>query len=434
MGSCKNKFKKIRFILTLLTLSISTFFSAETICASEPVKIGLNRPETGPYIRIGLDQERAATLAAEEINASGGLLSRPIEIIMRDSRSRPGISKTNVIDLIENQNVSMIFGGASSGVAIKVGEICQEKGTVFMATVTAANETTGIKGHRHTFRACYNAWMGAKALGKYLQQNFSGKRFFYVVADYSWGRSAETSIRKFSNTEDRNKHKSAYTVFPGATDSQFRNKIKLAETRQADVLVLAHFGNDMTRAVRLATELGLKKKMQIVVPILELSMCETAGPEAMEGIIGTSDWNWRVPHNFNYARGIKFVEKFRSRYGRYPCWGAATAYTALWEYCNAVRRAQSLKPKNVIKSLEGHSFTLLKDKQKWRSFDHQNVQTVYLVRCKNSNEVKGSYGQQDYFDNIDHFSGAEVVRTEKEWQQIRLRADMPNRLEKLLGE
>lgn len=424
----------MRYIVFLVIMSVLGPGLSPSAESSETIRIGLNRPGSGPYVKIGMDQERAALLATEEINQGGGILGRPIELIMRDSQSNPDISAANVLHLIQKERVPMIFGGASSGVALRVSQVCQEQKTVFMATVTAANATTGIQAHRHTFRTCYNAWMGAKALGTYLKENFAGKRFFYVVADYSWGRSAEASIRKFSGTEDRNMHRSSYTTFPGATEEEFRNKIKLAKIRRADVLVLAHFGSDMARAVRIATEYGLKNKMQIVVPIMELSMCEGAGPEAMEGILGTSDWNWRIPFKYNHPRGKIFVEKFRKRYGRAPCWGAATAYTALWQYKAGVERARSFDAGAVVTALEGFRFQLLKDEQQWRGFDHQNIQSVYLVRGKLAPDVRRSEYQQDYFDNIFRFKGRDVVRTHTEWENVRRRAGLATHLELLDGE
>lgn len=417
-----------------ITIGFLLLTFGQNVDAQETVRIGLNRPESGPYFRIGLDQERAALLAAEEINAQGGILGHPIDLLMLDSQSKPDPSEENVRRLIDTQKVRMIFGGASSGVAIRVSQVCQEKGVVFMATVTAANATTGEEGHRHTFRTCYNAWMGAKALGTFLKANYPGKKYFYVVADYSWGLSAEESIRRFSGTEDRSVHKSTYTTFPGATEEEFRNKVRLAQIRGAEILVLAQFGNDMTMAVRAANEMNLKDSMQIVVPILELSMCEGAGPEAMEGIIGSSDWNWRVPDAYGFERGKSFVDRFKARYGRYPCWGAATAYTGLWQYKEAVERAGTFDAPAVIRALEGHTFTLLKDEQEWRELDHQNVQTVYLVRCRNAVDVHGSEKGLDYFENIDYLQGAMVVRTPDEWRRIRRSAKKPEFLEELCDE
>ncbi|KPA13579.1 branched-chain amino acid ABC transporter substrate-binding protein, partial [Candidatus Magnetomorum sp. HK-1] len=283
---------KLSFIFIMIWLIIPC-----SLFADQSIKIGMNYPQTGPYMLIGIDQERGAQLALEEIFATGGILGRQIEILRKNSKSNPDLSALNIIELIDQKKVKMIFGGSSSSVAIRTSEICQKKSTLFMATVTSANATTGKRGHRHTFRTCYSAWMGGKALGIYLKKKFPSEhnRYFFIVANYSWGRSAEKSIRKFSGAENKQIHKVSYTKFPGASRQSFINKMKLAKLLKPDVLVLCHFGADMTEGISVATKLGLKKDMHVVVPILELSICETTGPEIMEGIIGTSDFNWKVP-------------------------------------------------------------------------------------------------------------------------------------------
>jgi len=404
--------------------------------AADVVRIGMNYPQSGPYRYIGIDQERGAQLALDEINETGGILGKKVEIYRLDSKSDPEQSALNVLELIEKKQVAMIFGGASSAVALRVSDICQQEGILFMGTVTSANETTGIKAHRHTFRTCYSAWMGGKALGIYLRKHFptKNKKYFFIVADYSWGRSAEASIRKFSGAENKEMHPVSYTKFPGVTEQSFYNKMKLARIRKADVLVLCHFGDEMTKAIQVANDMQLKKEMQIVVPILELSMCEGAGPEAMAGIVGTSDFNWKVPFAGNYQKGKDFVLTFAERYGRYPCWGGAKAYTILWEYKNAVERAGSFEPAKVIRALEGHNFTLLKDEEMWRDFDHQNVQTVFLVKGNPKAVVLKDRYQMDYFQIIDRLTGREAARTRSEWETVRLDAGLPPYLEKLPDE
>ncbi len=368
----------------------------------------------------------------EEINAAGGVLGKKIVLVKRDSMSRVDTTRQNVYIMIA-EGVTMIFGGASSAVAAMSSQICQEKGMLFMGTVTASNDITDENAHRHTFRACYNAWMGAKALGEYLKTKFSGKKYFYITAGYSWGISCEDSLRKFTGTTDTNVHQSVRTPFP-ASDENFASAIVLAKKANPDVLVMVQFGGDMSKMIRMATEAGLKEKCQFVVPVLELNLAIGAGPKVMEGVYGGSDWNWRVPYKYNYERGIKFVEKFVKRYNQYPCWGASTAYTNLYEYKSAVERAKSFDVAKVIKALEGHTFTLLKDAETWRDFDHQCIQFVFVVQCKKEADVLKDPLQQDYFNVLQKYPAADLAKTRAEWDATRASANKPPKLEPLEGE
>ena len=158
------------------------------------------------------------------------------------------------------------------------------------------------------------------------------------------------------------------------------------------------------------------------------------GPDVMEGTIGAVPWSWKVPYQYNYPQGKKFVEKFAARYGKYPSTSGASAYTILYEYKSAVERAGTYDSAAVVKALEGHQYQLLKDKQVWRDFDHQSVQTVYAVKCKPKSEVRQDKYFLDYFEIISRLSGEEAVRTREEWNAVRIAANKPIELEKLSGE
>ncbi len=419
-----------RLILVLMLI----LTAAANGLAADVVKIGLNFPKTGPYSQTGMDQWRATKIAVDEINAAGGILGRKVEIVWRDSQSKVPVTKANVTELIEKEGVQMVFGGVSSAVAIASGEICQDKKVLFMATVTASNATTDKYGHRYQFRLFYNAWMGGKVLGKYLTNKYPGKTYFYITADYTWGWTTEESLRHFTQSTDKERHQSVQVPFPGAVQSDVYKALFKASASKADILMLILFGKDMERAAKLTTQMGLKGKMVVVVPILELSQAENIGPQAMEGIIGTNDWNWRVPYRYNYELGKTFVEKFANLNDRYPGLGASNVYTVLYEYKSAVQRAGTFEAPQVINALEGHKFQLLKDEQQWRAFDHQCVQTIYLVRCRPASEVVKDRFKLDYFEIIESFPGQDLVRSEEEWKKARRQAGVPPALEPLPGE
>jgi len=393
------------------------------------LKIGLNYPETGPYSVQGLAQLRAAEMAVDEINKAGGILGREITLVVKDSQSKADMSTKNVEELIDTEGCEMIFGGSSSAVAIAGGKAAKSRGKLYFGTLTYSNATTGTEAHKYIFRECYNAWMGAKVLSEYLKENYSGKRYYYVTADYTWGWTTEKSIRKFSRSLDSKRHKRVLTRFPGATDSEFENALKKVAASKAEVLVLVLFGNDMAKAVKIATRMGLKDRMDIVVPNLTLGMAESAGPRIMEGVVGASPWFWKIPYDYNYPKGKAFVENFAAKYKNYPSTSAASAYTILFQYKEAAERAGTLDAKSVINILEGHKFVSLKDEQVWRGFDHQALQTVYAVKCKPYDEIVKDKFKQDYFEIMKTMPGEKAARSKARWTRTRTAAGKPETLE-----
>jgi branched-chain amino acid transport system substrate-binding protein len=415
-------------IFMLLCLMLTLANAAPSQAA---IKIALNYPETGPYFKQGKDQWKAAHLAKDEINAAGGILNQQIELISYDTNSSPALAASNAERAITKDGVKMIFGGSSSAVAVAVSKVSQEKGVPFFGTLTYSTTVTGTEARRHAFRECNNSWMAAKAISSYLNKNFSGKKYFYITADYTWGWTTEASLRKFSDTENKSIHKGVLTPFP-STD--FTAALKKADQERPDVLVLVLFGQEMATAIRTAHKMGMKDRMQIVVPNLTIGMAELGSPRAMEGVVGTVPWCWQVPYKYNYSRGIQFIEDFQKRHVRYPSSSAASAYTILYEYKAAVERAGTFDSASVIKALEGHRYQMLKDEQVWRDFDHQSVQTVYVVRCKPRDEVVKNKHNLDYFEIIDSLPGRLAVRTQQEWREVRKSAGKPTRLERLPGD
>lgn len=413
-------------LLGLCLLSLAGFNAA--VLAQESIKLGINYPSTGRYKNEGIAQVQGALMAIEEINAAGGLLGRPLELLTANSASEPERAVKNVQQLA-NQGAAMLFGGVSSAVAVAAGKEAAKHNLIYFGTLTYANEVTGAEGHRHMFRETYNAHMAAKVLAKYLNESLSDKKLFYVTADYNWGWSVEDSMRELTHTEDALEHRSQLTAYPHPRESDFRSALEAAEKAQADVLVLAQFGDDMALAIQTAYNMGLHNKMTIIVPNLTLAMAKIAGSGVMEGVIGAVPWTWQVPYKYNHSKGKAFVERFVAQYQVYPTSTAATAYGIVYQFKDAVERTQSLETDKLIRTLEGHRYSLLKDQQEWRTFDHQNIQTVYAVKGRVRADVLKSHLHDDYFEILTQMSGSEAAMSQDEWQYERQKAQQPLALE-----
>ena len=422
-------YRKIRVLgaaVMLAAVAIVVAGTGPALAADEVVKIGLNYPETGPYSKQGLDQRRATEMAAEEINAAGGILGKKIQLFYRDTMSKAPVAKANAIELFDKEGVQMILGGSSSAVAIATGKVAKEKKKLFFGTLTYSTETTGEEAHRYVFRECYDSRMAAKALSEYLKKNFGGKKYFYVTADYSWGWTTEEAFRQFTDTQDKDKFPGILTKL-GTTD--YKNVLELAQQGNAEVLVLSLFGKDMEIGVRQAYEMGLKKKMQIVVPNMTLDMAEGAGPEAMEGVLSATPWYWKEALALNNPKIETVLKKFEAKYNRYLSTSGASAYVIMYQYKEAVERVKTFDTEAVIKTLEGHKYVGLKDEQVWRPFDHQSVQTVYAVKIKPAEEIKKSKYQLDLYEIIGKMKGEEAAITFAEWGAVRAKVGATATLE-----
>ena len=217
---------------------------------------------------------------------------------------------------------------------------------------------------------------------------------------------------------------------PNASKSDFGKALLDAKKANPDILVLVLFGDDFVKAMRMALQNRMMESgIKIVVPNATLSMAEGAGADAMNGVIGTMSWDWAVPRKYGFKGGMDFVDKFRQMYSRYPSAPAAAAYTILQEYRSAVERASTFETDYVITALEGHRYSYLKDEQYWRAFDHQSVQSVFLVQGKSQSEVNKDPLRLDYFDIVDKFDGESVAIPEDLWRWERLMNGKPGALD-----
>lgn len=404
--------------LSHLLLSCLLLVDLGNLAQAEPIKIGLNYPRTGNYKDEGLELRRGALLAVDEINQAGGVLGKPLELLSKNTSSQADKAVSNV-DYFANQDARMVLGGATSEEAIAAGQRARERGLLYFATLSYANEVTGLAGHRYLFRESNSAWMSARVLGEYLSWHMPRQRYHYIIVDDAWGRSMENALRLATNSTDRARH--GRTALPSGLvrREQYLAALNKAARSEADILVLVLLGENLQRSMRMVHNMGLKQRTQIIVPNLTKSVVQQAGPLVMEGVIGTEAWTWNLPSQDNIAQGQQFVERYISDYQEYPGSTSASAYSIVKQWADAVQRTQSLDSERLISTLEDHSYQLLKGQQQWRAFDHQNVQSIYAVRVRKRDDVMLDPFKQHYFDIIHHMDGDQAAPSQDEWQQER---------------
>ncbi|MFN5718896.1 MAG: ABC transporter substrate-binding protein, partial [Bradyrhizobium sp.] len=103
-----------------LAILVGSLPFAQRAQAADPIKIGLVTALSGQSARAGEALTRGATIAIEEINAKGGVLGRPLELVRRDDESNPAKGLTAARELIQREKVAVLLGGLDTPVQLAI--------------------------------------------------------------------------------------------------------------------------------------------------------------------------------------------------------------------------------------------------------------------------------------------------------------------------
>lgn len=359
----------------LAATAATTFASINVIAApTQSLVVGLNVPQTGPYSDQGMDQLRAYRMAIQEINAKGGVMGMQIVESVGDDQTKAPVAVENARRMIERDGAVMITGGSSTGTALAVSGLCQEKKTIFMATLTHGDETTNEDCHYHTFRRYIDAHMSAQAMARTMLAKYGTGNWFYITADYSWGHSNFDNISSVVNAKGA---KTVANVLTPLTTTDFSSALSQAQAAKPDVLCIIQFGKDMVACINQAAGFGLTKSSKILVPLADEYMAKGAG-DNFDNVVTTAPFYWKY-HAAKYPDAKRFVDDFTKRYGVQPSNGAECAYTNMYQWKGGIERAGSLDSAKFITAMEGFHFSTTKGPEYWRAFDHQGINSVLVL-------------------------------------------------------
>lgn len=106
----------------------------------EPIRIGISMPLTGDFSEPGQGIREGYELWAADVNESGGLLDRPVELLFRDDRSDPNTAVSDYEQLITSEEVDFVFGPFSSRLVIPSSEVVEQYDMLFLQPAGASAE------------------------------------------------------------------------------------------------------------------------------------------------------------------------------------------------------------------------------------------------------------------------------------------------------
>src|SRR6516165_5988771 len=296
-----------------------------------PVRIGMVDPLTGVYAAIAQGEVVGAKFAVEVINKKGGILGRPIELLIEDSANDVGTGVQKTRKLIERDQVSFIIGDVNSGIAQAIAQVTAEKKVLHVVSGGHTDSITGKDCKWNVYRVCNTTRMEANSVSELLFEQY-GKKWHFITPDYAFGHTLQeacaANLKKLGGVVTGNE------LTPLGT-SDFSAYLIKARAANPDVLLLLPQGSDMVNCLKQIVQFGIHRQIHVAGTQQELESLEALPPEARIGI-WMFEWYWKQAGTPHLA---EFVAEIRKRTnGKVPTARTWFGYTSVYSYALAANR------------------------------------------------------------------------------------------------
>ena len=363
------------------------------LAQGEKVRIGHLTPLTGFLGALGEYAVMGAKMAADEVNAAGGVNGHPIELMSEDSVN-PQVAATKAQRMIERDHVAVLMGEINSASALTISQVAAREKKLFLNTGARSDALRGKDCNRYTFHTDIPVTVMVNAAGQALLRDnmVKGKRIFTLTADYLFGHDLAKAARKFYDANGA-KVIGDELVPTDVTDfSPYLLKIRQAKP---DVVSTNLAGNQVTNFVKQYAEFGLP------YPMVGFNLNTADAWAAGEGNLG-GIWPTVWHHELNTPASKAFTAAFIKRYGKPPENHAWVEYVSVKILAQAMNATHSTDTDKLIAYLEsGAQFDLLKARKGYfRAWDHQMMQEAYPFTLKAKGQAKDKYDFLKFGDAV----------------------------------
>ena len=225
---------------------------------AKPYKLGTVQPLTGVAAYGGKTSLVGVQMAVDHINKSGGIMGRPVELVVGDDESKPDVGRRAVEKMATEDQIDAHVGGFLSNICLACTPVWEEHKIVNMIGVCLDTTLTTTKCSRYTFRTFDFAPAQAKAFAPYMVAQL-GKKWHLVYADYAWGQSTRDAYTAEIKANGGEVVGGTGIPLGTADTTSFLSKI----SGDFDGLFLILFGSDAINVVNQGYDLGFAKKYKI---------------------------------------------------------------------------------------------------------------------------------------------------------------------------
>ncbi|MDX6498512.1 MAG: branched-chain amino acid transport system substrate-binding protein [Blastocatellia bacterium] len=335
---CMNIMRKLRtFIVTILLTAALASAACQAGCnrrsGEDKVRIGLIMPMTGDTANFGISSSNAIRMAADEVNKTGGINGKQIELLLQDDRSDPTEAANIATRFVSQDGVNAIIGEVGSSRTLAAAPIAQNA-KIPMLTPSSTNPDVTKKGN-YIFRSCFIDTVQGPAMAQFAAKSLNAKRAALLIDrrnDYSTGLE-----KPITDVYQSLGGQIVITQSYQAGDQDFNAQITSIKGAGPDVIFVPGYYGDVGLIAKQARDKGL------TVPLIggdgwDSPSLYQIGGSALNGSYFTNHYS----PNDTDPRVQKFVRDYQSRYGTVPDALAATGYDAALIMFDAMKRAGSL--------------------------------------------------------------------------------------------
>jgi branched-chain amino acid transport system substrate-binding protein len=326
-----------------LIATACTLLLALPAAAQEKIKLGLVAAMSGQSAKSGEAIVRGLTIAADEINAKGGLLGKQVELIVRDDESNPAKGVVAARELVQREKVAALFGGLDTPVSIAIVPFVNSAKVLFMGVWAAGTPITkNGAAENYVFRVSAVDELVDVALVDYAVAKYGAKKPGMILINNPWGESNEKGLKA---ALDAKKMPYAGIEKFETNDVDVVPQLTRLKEAGADALFLVANVAPSAQVVKSLDRMGWS------VPIVSHwgpaggRFSELAGPSASKvHFVQTYSFSGKLP-----AKGEAVLAALKKKYPEIktladvtPAVGIANAYDAMHLTALAIAKAGSL--------------------------------------------------------------------------------------------
>ena len=351
---------------------------------TDKIKIGHLTPLTGFLGALGAYAQLGLRMAQEEINNSGGVMGRQLDIVSEDSVN-PATAATKAQRMLEQDGAAFLMGEINSASAVTIMQVAARNKRFYLQIGARSDALRGKNCNRYTFHVDIPSHVMVYAVGKALVRDnmMKGKKFYTLTADYIFGHDLAGAAKEFFDANGGKLIGDELVATDVAEFSPYLLKIRQAKP---DVVCSNLAGNQVTNLIKQYAEFGLP------YPIVGFNLNTADAWAAGEGnLSGTWPTVWH--HDLDVPASKTFVANFIKKYGKPPENHAWIEYISLKIMAQAMTETKSTDTEKLIAYLEKEpQFDILKARKGYfRSWDHQLMQEAYPFTVKEKGKAKDQW-------------------------------------------